>query len=266
MNKLIPNYMSGEWDAKSDRIIKSKEQALKEHSSVRLYSEGEVRHFIDMAREYYDAFTYTVDEIFKSVTPKESEVSQGEYDNIQAGNGDYIKPFEKFSLLPETSNPIATDHTTINPIQESEVNANFLSKECEKHFWVTVEHSATGQETYDTIQCAYCGANKENNFQHKEQPQQESIEKKELQTVFVPTTKRNAKYVLYSNGESPNSLNRMGKCLSIKAYLYSELEHQKANNSLEELEKWVKEMSCGRHDMVIHIDDLLTKIQSLKNK
>lgn len=35
-------------------------------------------------------------------------------------------------------------------------------------------------------------------------------------------------------------------------------------SAINEVKEWVKKESCGRHNIVIHTDDLLTKLNNLK--
>jgi hypothetical protein len=50
-------------------------EAINSYKPVKMYSEKEVRHMIDLAREYYDGFNYTVEEVLKSLSPlKEGRV------------------------------------------------------------------------------------------------------------------------------------------------------------------------------------------------
>jgi hypothetical protein len=260
-NKLLVNALKeiARYEDNADIMAITAQQAIAsyEEQKERVYSEEEVREAIKLARDVHGERNKTTDEIIQSLTPKDSEVSEEAKEMYPDGMHWDKKVTERY---------------------RKEFDANFLSKECEKHFWVTVEHSATGQETYDTIQCAYCGANKENNFQHKEQSQQESIEKMEnyrgicnehdwqtldgkvqcVECGGISANITSAKTLLKENGWEGFSIREIESLMKIFN------EYYQSNKGLEELEKWVKEnYFIGA---AINQRNLLNKIQSLKTK
>ena len=89
-----------------------------EQSEPRMYSEEEV---LDLLCDYADLIHST-----KSRKPYQKEWLDNHRQQLSPKEGNPVMrvelkqdgvSFEKFSLLPESSNPIATDHTTIQPTQ-----------------------------------------------------------------------------------------------------------------------------------------------------
>jgi len=92
------------------------------------------------------------------------------------------KEFKKFSLLPESSNPIATDHTTLNPSlsieKEIEVTGQEQSSEIVKELnWLHNKLWATGWKGFTVLESergalafhnAYTQLKSNNNFEELE--------------------------------------------------------------------------------------------------
>jgi hypothetical protein len=164
---------------------------------------------------------------------------------IKAGNCRCYneRPFEPFTLHPESSNP-----TTKEGKEES---VNYVARVYEKHFWGLVETTATGQEPKTNIQCLYCGTSKENGFEHTE-PNQTEAEKEvgaEYPIREIARELINKEYSFFTE-------DTRGKMILAFCQGYSLARKQ----VIEDIEGWVN-TTCPK---ALWAKQLLTKLQTLK--
>jgi hypothetical protein len=154
-----------------------------------------------------------------------------------------LKNIATKALQSESEYAITNTHEI--GVRESE-NSNHISiPKSEAIYWE--EH--TWDIVDGKIKCI-CGATKENNFEHKEQPTSPFIEKMAED------------YALSKNKRCVKDFHSDYGC-NCYADEIAFIEGYKANNSLEELEKWVTARSGECMDSVSHLI-LLEKFQELK--